>query len=562
MKRCPDCGRDYNDDSLSFCLDDGAELLFGPATDEPATAIMPSEQVSNEQATQTFDQISRAHPITETGLAPVLPAKNSIIAAMIGIIVISALGIGSYLYYARGPGKQFDSIAVMPFANETGNSDMDYLSDGMTESLIRALSQLPEISVKARSSVFRYKGKDSDAKSVAKELGVQAVLNGSVSQRGDRIILNLELINGENENVIWADQYDRNASELVALQNDIARDVSRTLRSKLTAADQQKIANNYTTNPEAYRLYLQGRFYWNKREENDFRRSIEYFDQAVAIDPKYALAHAGLADAYALLATFGYMPPREGSPKALQYARQAMALDPTLAEPHTTIAYLSQTYSYDLEAAEVEFKRAIELNPSYATAHQWYAEMLTCSGRFDEALAEFHRALELEPLSLPINWDLSRFYYMSRRYDESLAQHRKTIELDPGFARAHRTFSELYKVKGDYANAIEERARYFDLISQPKEAALIRSTFAKGGWPGFLRLLTGSRSVLTDSNNGWVAAKAYIDLGDKDNAFAELNKLYEIHGSSLGWLKVEPQLDPLRGDPRFDELLRKTGFTK
>jgi len=312
--------------------------------------------------------------------------------------------------------------------------------------LIASLAQLPNLNVKARSSVFRYKGKATDAKSIGKELNVQAVLNGRVMQRGDQLTLSLELVNAETENVIWSEQYNRKQADLVSLQTEIARDVSSKLKTKLSGADAAKLEKTYTTNSEAYKLYLQGRFYWNKREEKEFRKAVEYYDQAIALDRTYALAYAGLADTYALLATFGFMPTVEGIPKARGFAREALRLDETLAEPHTTIAYLSVTYDYDLAAGEREFKRAIELNPNYATAHQWYAELLTNSGRFDEAEAEFRRGLEIEPLSIPINWDYGRFFYNARRFDESVAQHQKTIELDPSFARAHRTLSEVFRM--------------------------------------------------------------------------------------------------------------------
>ena len=473
--------------------------------------------------------------------------------------LLLVVGFFGYRYFGTNS-KQIESIAVMPFVNESGNADVEYLSDGMTETLISSLSQLPNLNVKARSSVFRYKGRATDAKTIGKELNVQAILNGRIVQRGDQLTLSLELVDAQTENVIWSDKYDRKTSDLVSLQNEIARDVSSKLRIKLSGADERKMAKTYTTNAEAYRLYLQGRFYWNKREDKDFRKAVEYLNQAITLDPNYALAYAGLADAYALLSTFGFMPPTEAIPRAREFARRALALDPSLAEPHTTLAYLSLTYDYDFAASEREFKQAIELNPNYATAHQWYAEMLTNSGRFAEASAEYRRALEIEPLSLPINWDFGRFLYISRRYDESIAQHKKTIELDPSFARAHRTLAEVYRLKGDYANSVEERARFFDLIGQPQAAALIRATFAKEGWPGFLRLVTAANPLLKDSNNNWVVAKAYLDLGDKDKAFSELNKAYENHVSSLCWLKVEPQMDPLRSDPRYQELLRKINF--
>jgi Tfp pilus assembly protein PilF len=370
------------------------------------------------------------------------------------------------------------------------------------------------------------------------------------------------LVDAQTENVIWSEQYNRQQEHLVKLQTEIARDVSSKLRTKLSGADEQKLTKTYTTNSEAYKLYLQGRFYWNKREEKDFRKAVEYYNQAIALDRNYALAYAGEADAYALLATFGFMPATEGVPKAREFARQALAMDESMAEPHTTLAYLSASYDYDLAAAEREFKRAIELNSNYATAHQWYGETLTYAGRFDEAAAEFRRGLEIEPLSIPINWDYGRFLYHARRFDESVAQHKKTIELDPSFARAHRTLAEVYRIKGDYRNAVEERARFFELIGRPQSGALVRDAFSKDGWVGYLRLVTAENSALREGNNNWVLAKAYLDLGEKDKAFAELNKAYENRLSSLCWLRIEPLMDPLRTDPRYQELLNRMRFPK
>jgi TolB-like protein len=537
------------------------KFASAPVSSEIGTGVLP----------QTITDPGISRPTAQTTVLPTLlppentrelskPKRRKAIAATAAVIAV-ALIAGVYLYWLRGKNTaQIESIAVMPFVNESGNAELEYLSDGMTETLISSLSQLPNVSVKARSSVFRYKGKETDPQTIGKELNVQAILNGRVVQRGDQLTLSLELIDAQTENVIWSEQYDRKQADLVLLQREIARDVSGKLKIKLSGADERKIAKAYTTNAEAYKAYLQGRFYWNKREEKEFRKAVEYFNQAIALDANYALAYAGQADTYALLSTFGFMPQTEGAPKAREFARQAVSLDGGLAEPHTTLGYLSLTYDYDLAGSEREFRRAIELNPNYATAHQWYGEMLLNAGRFDEASAEYRRALEIEPLSLPINWDFGRFLYMSRSYDESMAQHKKTIELDPGFARAHRTLAEVYRVKGDYANAVEERARFFDLIGQSQNAALIRATFARGGWLGFLRLVTAEDSPLKDSNNNWVVAKAYLDLGQKDKAFAELNKAYEVRLSSLCWLKVEPQLDSLRSDPRYPQLLQKMGF--
>ena len=575
MKRCPQCNRVETDDALVFCRADGTALISesGSISGDARTAKFGSGSVSTEIETSILPHTTDAAISRATAPTTVLPVPQTpdttrdltkpkprgLVFALLALMVVS-IAVAGYFYFSRKNNPTIQSIAVMPFVNASGNADLEYLSDGMTETLIKSLSQLPNLNVKARSSVFRYKGKETDAKTIGKELGVQALLNGRVIQRGDQLSLNLELIDAQTENVIWTDQYDRKLSDLVTLQSEIARDVSTKLKTKLSGTDEQQLAKTYTANPEAYRLYLQGRFYWNKREEKDFRKAVEYYDQAIALDPNYALAYAGLGDSYALLSTFGFMPPTEGVPKAREFANRALSLDGSMAEPHTTLAYLSVTYDYDFAAAEPEFKRAIELNPNYATAHQWFGEMLLNAGRYDEASVEYRRALEIEPLSLPINWDYGRFLYMSRRYDESVAQHKKTIELNPGFARAHRTLAEVYRVKGDYANAVEERAKVLDLMGQTKNAGLVRGTFAKDGWLGFLRLVVAENSSLKDINNDWVVAKAYVDLGEKDKAFAKLNKAYDERLSSLCWLKIEPQLDPLRSDPRYQELLKRIGF--
>jgi len=576
MKRCPTCNRVEADDTLAFCRTDGVALIndSGSVGGETQTAQFGSGPVSSESETSLLPHTSTTPEITRnTGPTTALPAaqiqgttreltkpkRRGFAFATIGLALVIIFALG-YFYLSRSRTSSIQSIAVMPFVNESGNADVEYLSDGMTETLISTLSQLPNLSVKARSTVFRYKGKTTDAKTIGKELNVQAVLNGRVVQRGDQLTLSLELIDAQTENVIWSDRYDRKQTDLVSLQNEIARDVSSKLKIRLSGSDERKLAKTYTANPEAYKLYLQGRFYWNKREEKDFRKAVEYYNQAIALDQNYALAYAGLADSYALLSSFGFMPPADAIPKANEFAHRALSQDDTLAGPHTTLAYDLLQYDHDFAGAEREFKRAIELDPNYATAHQWYGEMLVDVGRFDEAFAEIQRALEIEPLALPINWDYGRFLYVARRYDESLAQHKKTIELDPGFARAHRTLAEVYRVKNDYANAVEERAKVFDLIGQPQNAALVRTTFAKEGWLGFLRLVTAENSPLRDNNNSWVIAKAYVDLGEKDKAFVELNKAYENHLSSLLWLKVEPQFDPLRDDRRFQELLKRIGF--
>lgn len=573
MKRCPQCNRLEPDDTLAYCRADGTALISdsGSVNAEAGTVKFGSAPVSREIETSVLPQkITGAGLCRPTAQTRVLsappentrelskPKRRRAIAAMAAVIAV-ALIAGVYLYWPRGKNTaQIESIAAMPFVNESGNPELEYLSDGMTETLISSLSQLPNLNVKARSSVFRYKGKDTNPQTVGKELNVQAILNGRVVQRGDRLTLSLELIDALTENVIWSDKYDRKQTDLVALQSEVARDVSSKLKTKLSGTDERKLVKTYTANPEAYRLYLQGRFYWGKREENDLKKAIECFNQAIALDANYALAYAGIADSYALMSSFNFTPPPEAIPKAREFANKALSLDATLAEPHTTLGLALLQFDYDFAEAEREYKSGIELNPKYATAHQWYGELLTCAGRFDEASAEFRRALEIEPLSLPINWDYGRYFYNSRKFDEAITQHKKTIELDPGFARAHRTLAEVYRVKSDFTNAIEEQARYFELRGEQQNGVLLRETFVKRGWNGYLRLVAEENSPLKERN--WFVAKAYVELGEKDKAFAELNKAYATRESTLTWLRVEPQWDPLRSDPRFRELLKKMGF--
>jgi len=482
----------------------------------------------------------------------------------IGFVILSVLlfvsiGLGYWFFSNRSANtKQIESIAVMPFVNESGNSDVEYLSDGMTESLISSLSQIPNLNVKARSSVFRYKGKETTAQTVGKELNVRAILNGTVVQRGQDLALHIELIDAQTESVLWSADYKQPMANLVSLQSDITRDVSNKLKTKLSGAEEQKLAKNYTENTEAYQLYLKGRFYWNKRTGKDLQKAIEYFQQAITVDPNYALAYAGLADAYALLSPYLAAPPREVMPKARETARKALMLDDQLVEAHAALGLILNTYDYDFVGAEREFKRAIELNPNYATAHQFYGELLTYLDRRDEADAEFRRALELDPLSLIINRQYGESLLYARKYEASIAQLKKTLDLDSNFAAAHVSLSLAYQLTGKYPETIEEYAKFQELIGEKQNAALIRQSFAEGGWSGFLRTMTGENRL--SNATPYTLATWYAKLGEKDKAFEELNKSYEIREYFLVLLKVDPRFDDLRSDPRFQDLLRKAGF--
>ncbi len=580
MKRCPTCNRLETDDAFTFCRADGTPLVreSGSIDDGAGTLKLGSAPVTGDAETHTLPQVGAVSPTDETLQRPTAPttvldaqrvsggtqelskpkSRKGVVIAATALIVV-ALAASAYLYLSRGKNNtSIESIAVLPFVNESGSADLEYLSDGMTETLISSLSQLPNLNVKARSSVFRYKGKDTNSQTIGRELNVQAILTGRVIQRGQDLILYVELVEARTENSLWKQTYNKTMTNLVALQNDVARDVADKLQVKLSGADEQQLARNYTANAEAYQLYLKGRFYWNKRTAKDLRKAIEYFQQAVALDPNYALAYSGLADAYTLLPVYRGAPSREVLPKAREAALKALSLDNQLAEAHISLGLVLHFYDYDVAGAEREFKAAIELNPNSATAHQFYGNLLFQLGRDKESSAEFRRALEIDPLLLTSNrlYGLSLLY--ARKYDEAIAQLKKTVELDASFAPAHDSLAQVYLAKGNYAESVEEFAKEQELIGEPQNAVLIRESFARGGWQGFLRAMTGESRPSNLAS--YRAATFHAALGEKDKAFAELNKGYENREFFIMLLKVDQRLDPLRDDPRFIELIRRVGL--
>ncbi len=551
--------KDERYQTMKGLLADLKDLRENLAFDE---RLEKSHSSDTENATKVFQATTGDANLqtaeTNSSFAGQIKLRKPLAAFALSVL-LTAFGFGVWYFtnFSANP-KQIESIAVMPFVNESGNADNEYLTDGMTETLISSLSQLPNLNVKARSSVFRYKGKDATAQTIGKELNVQAILNGRVVQRGDRLTLSLELVDAQTENVIWSDQYNRGQADLISLQSEIARDISDKLRVKLSGADEQKLTKKYTENLEAYKLYLQGRFYLNKRTAKDIWKSIEYFEQAIAVDPNYALGYAGIADARALLSVYRGAPPHETKPKAKEAALKALSLDKDLAEAHVALGTILHDYDYDFAGAEREFKLAIELDPNYAAAHQNYGILFSTLGRHEEALAEYHRALEIDPFSLIFNRGYGERLIYARRYDDAIAQLKKTLEMDAGFVSTHYSLAVAYQIKGNYAEAVEEFAKFQELTGEPQTAAAIRENYAKNGWQGFLRMITEEGlQFITPWHN---VAIFHAALGDKDKAFAELNKSYERRESLMLRLKVDPRFDPLRDDPRYQDLLRRVGF--
>jgi serine/threonine protein kinase/Tfp pilus assembly protein PilF len=509
---------------------------FGPTISAPsASAAMPGSRAKN----------------------PGFSINQHKFAAGIALLtcLAAATAVGFYLR-GRNSSSAVKSIAVMPFVNKSGNADLEYLSDGMTESLISTLSQLPNLNVKARSSVFRYKGKETDP-NIGKELNVQAILNGRVAQHGDQLTLNLELVDVQTENVIWSEQYNRKQTDLVSLQSEIARDVSSKLKIKLSGADEQKLTRNYTQNTEAYKLYLQGRFYANKRTPKDSRKAIDCFQQAVSIDQNYAVAYAGMAISYAYLTIFGDEPSGNTFPRARVFASKASELDGSLAEPHIVLGLLSFLQDHDFAGWEREGQLALAANPNSSDAHRLNGLRLLYLGRFDESLAEIQRALEIEPLSTAANIAYALCLFYSGRIGEGEAQMKKTIDLAPDYWFSHYYLSNIYRFQGNYAAAVEELAKSKDLREETEAGRLIRESFTRGGWPGFLRAVIAEPAPM--KMTPYHMAGFYAELGDKERAFAALEKAVKAD-QLVGFMKIDPFMKPLRADPRFQELLKKGGF--
>ena len=537
-----------------------------------------SEQNQNPRKTQitgteTTASVTESFATAEYGASGVKQRKISF-ALGLAVLLCAAIGFGVWFFGTVTPPQQppnssafapVQSIAVLPFVNEGGNADIEYLSDGITESLISSLSQLPKLSVKARSSVFRYKGKEVEPQIVGAELSVQAVLNGRVAQRGEQLILNIELADTKTGNVLWTEQYNRKTTDLIALQSEIARDVSQKLRLRLSGAEEQRVAKSYTQNTEAYQLYLKGRFYWNKRTGEGLKKSVEYFNQAIEQDPNYALAFAGLAESYVIFSGYAVSPPQDAYPKAKAAAKKALEIDETLAEAHAALGLELLAYEWNAAESSREFQRAIELNPNYATARHWYGNQnLLYTGRFEEAIAEMKRAQELDPLSLVINTDLGDTYFYARQYDKAIEQLRKTIEMDQSFYYAHYELGMAYEMKGAYAEAIGQYQKARELNNDPRVTALLGHALAMSGRRD--EALKTLDELKETAKQHYVPAYnfaiLYAGLKDRDRAFEWLEKSYRDRSSRMAILQVDPFLDNLRSDARLTDLIGRVGLMK
>jgi TolB-like protein/Flp pilus assembly protein TadD len=589
MKRCPQCQETYTGEAIKFCRLDGAPLQiinYSPA-ESSDTLVLPAEdardtlptqllQSETSQAQVIVSPSTTARDLAAGGASDMLGVssveklrigtkqRRRALAMLVSVVILATIGLGYWYFFNRAANtKQFESIAVLPFENKSSDADTEYLSDGLAESLIYRLSQLPNLKVSPTSSVFRYKGKGTDPKRVGGELNVDAVMTGRIAQRGENLTISVELVDVRNNITLWGEQYERKMSELLVTQREIATEIAQKLRLKLSG-EEKGLTKHYTDSNEAYQVYLKGSYHFAKRTRDDVQRGIEYFRQAVRLDPNFALAHATIADYYNQMPTYPYLSSKEAFPQAKVAAQRALEIDPALAEAHTALANYFAVYDWNWAEAEREFKRAIELNPNNSAAHFRYGQLyLAPHGRYDEAITELKRALELEPLSLNTSANLAQLYMYATQNDRALEEARKTYDLEPNYPVARHNLGLAYIANGMYAEAIalSEKALQTDPTSQ-QMLRVAGCGYAKSGRrqeaEGVIKRFKDLGK--TQYVMSYFVANIYAVLGDKEKAFAELEKAFAERDFFLHRLKVDPLMAPLRADPRFQDLLRRIGL--
>jgi TolB-like protein/Tfp pilus assembly protein PilF len=584
LKHCPACKRIEADDTLVFCRVDGTALVInsselggeagtaklgtksGPP--EIETSILPHATNTNvSKGTGPTTVLATPAPVATVAVAKPKTRRTAIVLVVILTAVVSAVSavvVRSYL--SRKSERSIESIAVLPFVNKSGDVNSEYLSDGLAESLIYRLSRLPNLKVSPTSSVIHYKGKNIDVAKIASELGVDAVMTGRLAQIGDNLTISVELVDVQKNKLLWGEQYERKMSELLATQREIATEITNKLQLKLSGEDTKGFTKRYTDNDEAYQLYLKGRYHFTKRNKDDILKSVEYFQQAIKLDPKYALAYAGLADSFNGMTAYPYLSPKEAVPQAKAAATRALEIDPSLSEAHTALANSLACFDWNWNEAEREFKRALELKPNDAgTLWRYGMFYLMPMGRSDEAIVLGKRAVELEPLNLNHGANLSGMYFHGRQYDRALVEAKQVFDLDPNFIVGRWALSQVYIVKGRYdeAIALNEQA----LRSEPTNQVFLRFAGLAHAKAGHRKeaeeiLKRFSELAKTQYVMSYYLAMIYVALDEKDKAFVELEKAFTEHDYFLVRIKVEPFFDPLHDDPRFKEMVKRLNLSE
>jgi TolB-like protein/DNA-binding winged helix-turn-helix (wHTH) protein/Tfp pilus assembly protein PilF len=535
----------------------GYRFIAPVETGEPA--ISPSDVAAPSEA--TFPEVSR-RSAPQRLLTKVLIAALAVVA-LTGLLL--ALKVGGWLgkFGGQATPTRIESIAVLPLENLSRNPEEDYFADGMTDELITNLAKISALRVTSRASVMHYKGGRKPLPKIAQELNVDAIVQGSVQRFGDRVRINAQLIYAPTDKHLWAESYERDLRDILALENEVARSIADEVRIRLTPQEERRFTDLRPVSPEAYEAYLKGRYHLNKGNEEEVKKSVEDFEQAYGKDPGYALAYAGLADSYLALSTY-HFTPREIKPKAKAAAMKALQLDETLAEAHTALGAVSLTYDWDWPAAERELKKAIELNPSSANAHHWYAHYLTAIGRHEDAIAEIQRAHRLDPLSLDVNADEVLFLFMARKYDQAIAQGHKAIDLDPDFYLPHFFLALPLAQKGAFTEAIRELERARQLDNSPMILAVLGSVYAYAGEKRQAQAVLNQSIQIPKQHYAYICsyeiAIIYLGLGERDRAFECFQKSYRDRSDCMVWLKADPRLDGLRSGSSYRNLLRQVGM--
>jgi TolB-like protein/DNA-binding winged helix-turn-helix (wHTH) protein/tetratricopeptide (TPR) repeat protein len=528
----------------------------GPATSsDQAIQPAPTGSASGSALPGTSELGETSHRLLRSALRVVL------------LLVFIAVFIGTLLVRRPAKMSRIQSLVVLPFENVSGDTTQDYLADGVTDLLITSLARLHSVRVISRTSAMHYQNSHQTLPEIARELDVDAVVEGTVSRTADQVRINAQLIDARNDRHLWAQVFDRDVHDLLTLQGELARTIADQVANRTTHLQPQIAARTKQVNPEAYESYLKGRYFWNKRTEEGLIKAIEFFEQAIAKQPDYVEAYAGLSDSYALLgwAPSGQFSRSETTARARAASLKALEIDDTVAEAHTSLASISMTYDWNWPVAEKEFRRAIELDPGYATAHHWYAFYCASQGRTENALVEIQIAKKIDPLSLIINQDLAQLLYFARRYDDAIEQSRRVLEMDSTLAAPHVTAGLAYLGKQQYSESVAELETAVRLSGgEPGTMAVLGIAYAQAGRVAEARKILEklTSAPMTDRGPVLKVAWVYAALGDRDRAFAWAEALYKVRSPELFTLKVLPALDPWRTDPRFQDLIRRIGLSQ
>jgi TolB-like protein/Flp pilus assembly protein TadD len=537
---------------------EGGEPSSSPELD-PGTAGMATVSTSEVDGVMTADPARPTRSSAEYVAVAVGQHKRAI-ALLLVMLLLAIAGSVYFRYFAKSGQAAIDSVAVLPFTNTGNDPNMEYVSDGISGSLINSLSQLPQLKVIAQSSTFKYKGKEIDPQEVANALGVQAIVTGRIVRLGDNLQISVELVNARNKTQMWGEQYNRKAADLQAVQGEIARTISEKLRVRLTGAQEQQLTKPATQNPDAYQLFLNGEFFRRKGRIEDERKALDYYNRAIALDPNFARAYVRLAEEYLLSANGSLSDPKDALARATEALRKALELDDTLAQAHAGLGRI-KVFEWDWEGAEIEFKRALELNSNVERVHSQYSYYLSVMGRHSEALAEIKRAEELDPLNMYAKSDEGLALHSAYRFDEAIRQLQHVIELQPDFGFAHYVLGASYAMKGMYPEAIAEYQKFSSLDGETTENQIyLGYSYAMSGQREKALAILKNLKTTKDYVSPAELAILYTGLGDKQGAFQELERAYAVHDLQMQYLKVEPHYDSLRSDPRFKDLMRRVGL--